>query len=588
LTDSTANDDPLVADPTWNGNIEGFFRPQDVACMKGRFDLSSYESVKTNAQQIHDATASGAMPLGGPRWSPNRVQTFQNWMNAGFPEGPTAGGGGGSTAPTDDPLVPNPTWTGNVQGFFDAGEIACMNAQGIDLSSYASVKGHSTDIYEQTKWQNMPQGGPPWSSNRVQTFLNWINTGFPYSPAESTGGGTGVADNPGPRHRKNVNSLSAPEIELLKTAFRGIMALDPTDPNSPVNPNSYFGQAANHGLPLGYCNHHVDTYNPWHRVYVTQFEDALRSIAGCESVTLPYWDITEPTVPALFSEEPFTAYTLNMPINDPNYPIPYTTSRNSDDKIITELAHFGVADLIERSLGQPLYGHFQVPEGYQQPVIYAHDSAHNSCGPTMSDQDVASYDPIFWFFHCNWERVFWSWQVLATATDVDGFTATLGGETGWLGLALNPYPDTTNQIIPYSEVSYEQLATPAVPVLKSRFGHVDATQAFTIPARAPVSVRVKDIDRMAIRGTFVVHLLADGEEIAKQAFFQPKSPRDCRGCRKQALVSIDFRIDQAKVLGRRLTVEIESIIPGESRMQAVPLGDIGSPTINARLLLEEA
>jgi hypothetical protein len=63
-----------------------------------------------------------------------------------------------------------------------------MNAQGIDLSSYASVKGHSTDIYEQTKWQNMPQGGTPWTPNRVQTFLNWINTGFPYAPSDSPGG----------------------------------------------------------------------------------------------------------------------------------------------------------------------------------------------------------------------------------------------------------------------------------------------------------------------------------------------------------------------------------------------------------------
>src|SRR4051812_28535116 len=326
MTDSTANDDPVVSNPTWSGDIEAFFRPKDIACMKGRFDLSSYESVKTNAQDIHDATSSGSMPLGGPRWSANRVQTFQNWMNAGFPEG-SGGGGGGSTDPADDPLVTNPTWTGNVQGFFDEGEIACMSAQGIDLSSYAGVKGHSTDIYEQTKSGNMPLGGTPWTSNRVHTFLNWINTGFPYAPSDSPGGETGEAENPGPRHRKNVNSLSAPEIELLKTAFRGIMALDPTDPNAPVDPNSYFGQAAIHGLPWAYCNHHVDTYNPWHRVYVTKFEDALRSIEGCAGLTLPYWDINEP-VPALMYEEPFASYTLPRGIgDDTDFPAGYVTQR---------------------------------------------------------------------------------------------------------------------------------------------------------------------------------------------------------------------------------------------------------------------
>ncbi|HEX8511963.1 MAG TPA: hypothetical protein VF688_02525 [Allosphingosinicella sp.] len=39
------------------------------------------------------------------------------------------------TDPTvNDPAVPNPTWTGDIRGFFDSGEIACMNAQGFDLS----------------------------------------------------------------------------------------------------------------------------------------------------------------------------------------------------------------------------------------------------------------------------------------------------------------------------------------------------------------------------------------------------------------------------------------------------------------------
>jgi hypothetical protein len=44
-----------------------------------------------------------------------------------------------------------------------------------------------------------------------------------------------------------------------------------------------------------------------------RFEDALRSVPGCESVTLPYWDVTT-SIPPLLYEEPFASYALQAPI----------------------------------------------------------------------------------------------------------------------------------------------------------------------------------------------------------------------------------------------------------------------------------
>ena len=99
-------------------------------------------------------------------------------------------------------------------------------------------------------------------------------------------------------------------------------------------------------------------------------------------------------------------------------------------------------------------------------------------------------------------------------------------------------------------------------------------------------MRVKDIDRLNIPGSFAVKLLADGEPIAKRAFFQPKSPRNCENCRKQALINIDFRIEQEKLLDRRLSVEIE-VLGHEEIGARFPLSQAGNPTINARLLLED-
>ncbi|MDQ2707547.1 MAG: tyrosinase family protein [Actinomycetota bacterium] len=37
-------------------------------------------------------------------------------------------------------------------------------------------------------------------------------------------------------------------------------------------------------------------------------------------------------------------------------------------------------------------------------IWQAHDAGHPACGTTMSTPDAAAFDPIFWFFHANWDR----------------------------------------------------------------------------------------------------------------------------------------------------------------------------------------
>lgn len=81
-------------------------------------------------------------------------------------------------------------------------------------------------------------------------------------------------------------------------------------------------------------------------------------------------------------------------------------------------------------------------------------------------------------------------------------------------------------------------------------------------------------------------LLADGEEVARQSFFQPLAPQACATCSQVPLVPIDFRVDLDKVQGRKLSVAIE--VPHLKEFGAAfPLKQAGNPTINARLLLEE-
>ena len=120
---------------------------------------------------------------------------------------------------------------------------------------------------------------------------------------------------------------------------------------------------------------------------------------------------------------------------------------------------------------------------------------------------------------------------------------------------------------------------------ENKSGNVAAAKRFRIDSTAPLSVRVKDIDRSTIPGTFVVHLLADGKEVARQAFFQPTNPRICPSCKEEAKVPIDFRVDPAKILDKELSVEIH--VPGQRDIGTrFPLSKAGEPTINVRHLVE--
>ncbi len=65
-------------------DIRPLFRPQDVNAMDWAFDLSSYDDVKKNAEDIYDRLANGTMPC-DRAWPAEQVQLFRAWIDAGAP-----------------------------------------------------------------------------------------------------------------------------------------------------------------------------------------------------------------------------------------------------------------------------------------------------------------------------------------------------------------------------------------------------------------------------------------------------------------------------------------------------------------------
>lgn len=65
-------------------DIQPLFRPFDIESMKPMgIDLSSYEEVKKNGQNIYGRLSAKDMPCDGP-WSDQAIKKFKEWMDSGM------------------------------------------------------------------------------------------------------------------------------------------------------------------------------------------------------------------------------------------------------------------------------------------------------------------------------------------------------------------------------------------------------------------------------------------------------------------------------------------------------------------------
>lgn len=507
----------------------------------------------------------------------------------------------------------SPTWYGDIKDKFTPGDIGCMQSvmgKAFNLGSYQFVVEHASQIYQVVASGYMPKNGTPWSAEWVTTFRNWIAAGFPEGtpPARSAHApGSLKAALTATRVRKDIRDLDPTEIATLSKAFKGIMALPPSDPNS------YFHVAGIHWLPAPdfFCMHHDPGFLSWHRAYQIVFEDALRSIPGCENVTMPYWDITmQEPLPQWLFDAPFDSYTFPQDVGPGEYKKGYKTQRNTAEQILKNLAGPGagpqdVFQDVSRAMASDTWENFNgfFADADNDTLIAGHDNGHNSTGPTMSDQSVAAFDPIFWFFHGNWDRVFWEWQKAKNATDQEGMLSRVAGDqasydmfTDSVVAQLAPFTgmkpelnaigllDLTAMGIDYAPASKKASAamkSSSQPVARGRRS-VHAAESFTIDTQQ-AHVRVGGINRLKIPGSFQVDLLRDGKSVASTSFFQPSNVKQCPNCIKHADAHFDFKLPQATLAGGKLSVSVTLL--GTQAGAPIPLASLGNPTLEVRLPL---
>lgn len=521
--------------------------------------------------------------------------------------------------------VQNPNWQDNIQYFFRERDVACMKPRNLHLDQYTFVKDHVNQILNRVKGEDgnrMPAGGPIWANARINTLNNWKKNGKPNAPSQAPQVLKAALVTPQvSRTRRNINDPDL-DMVLVAKAFQGLMDRPPAGQDAPPEKISYYDLAAFHGHPWGYCTHHSNSYNPWHRLYNIKFENAMRTVSGCENVTLPYWDIqesiTDGKIPAVLSQPPFNQYTIPPSVvsdlkikkrtGESKSIIEgskgYTTSRFPDSEILSRLEASNVSGSIDQARHAKVWEEFNgnTTNGSwtSGPIIDAHDNGHDSSGKTMQHQSLAAYDPIFWFFHCNWDRLWWEWQLDNHATDVDSFLLKVGDNKDWLskdpdvGYELDPFEVYCWQTIDLHHYKINNKETGVNFAPSSTTGLIAANAperfqkesihgdvSFSFPKSPMVMVKLNHVDRMDIPGTFKVNLKSGGKIIKSKAFFQNHKPVTCANCAKKPLVNFIFEVPQKELVGD-LSFEIHIVATDE----LIPLSEAGDPTIDVSLMVK--
>jgi Common central domain of tyrosinase len=345
----------------------------------------------------------------------------------------------------------------------DRGPIAkrwagCMSGYLIDLTSYKSVRDNSELIYGALRSRWMPLGATPeqqWPDAALEAFRTWVNDGWRKTPTDPTDRAERIrqpADRPVPiRLRRDLRSMTAAEIDDYRMCFDVAFVVADPAPDAPGQ--RFFGI---HG---GWCLHYQEAFLLWHRAYLLQFEQQI----GCP---VPYWnwfanDASIDGNPAAGLPQAFKDLTYRHPKSGETRPNPlrfaaawkgkskagdgpdslyvqrdpvlYTVGddkRAEREKKIrnTRLYQAQVARALAFSCfshpqegGYPwaniqtfdppppdsdyIYRDVNFDGAYEQP----HDNYHGWVGPDMADNSYTAFDPVFWSYHANIDRIFEIW-----------------------------------------------------------------------------------------------------------------------------------------------------------------------------------
>jgi len=250
---------------------------------------------------------------------------------------------------------------------------------------------------------------------------------------------------------------------------------------------------------------------------------------------------------------------------------------------------------IELALGANTWLSFNGLPPFSNNIIGAHDTGHGICGDTLAVKNTAAFDPLFWFFHCNWDRLWWQWQRNAHVQHLPEFKelmARTGEDAAWLddpviGL-IEPFGILSEVTIDSIELGVDYVLPPAFED-KSMFnvwtgGRALAESVVLVPT-PKVIVRLEGFERLGIPGSVLIELLAGNQVVASNYVFKSTAPEKCPTCRKHGRVDIDFEVERNAIEGLEVSARVTCVGSKGARTPFL-LEDCGSPALSVRMPLD--
>lgn len=244
-------------------------------------------------------------------------------------------------------------------------------------------------------------------------------------------------------YRTRIQDLDTSHTVKLKAAFSKIQGIQD---NRGYNHISGF-----HGIPGQYCWHNrrsrrtlgleARLFLPWHRAYLWWLEQAMQDQE--KGASLPWWDWTKTRkIPDIYEAandggvpNPLKGFTPNVPMA-PDYD-GITTSRTPGADPRFRLATTREIDNLITIRDWATFS---------DRLQNYHNHVHMWVGGSMTDPNVAAFDPIFFAHHSMIDRIWYLWQL-------KNGVATIS--PGLLNLPLEPFGKTVKNVLEIQELGYE-------------------------------------------------------------------------------------------------------------------------------------
>jgi hypothetical protein len=342
---------------------------------------------------------------------------------------------------------------------------SCMDGFLIQLDDYSSVREWSVTIHAHLRSRAMPLTTDTlqyWPDAALERFRSWVNQGCRQSEKDPVQD-LNLIPAPGPppatpRIRRNILDLSEQELNTYRAKLEAIgIAKD--------DPRAVWQTVG--ALHTNWCLHYQEAFLLWHRANLLWLEEMI-------DFPLPYWNYMSPHAtedghPEAGLPKPFLERTYVHPetgeerpnplryavardgrskacvlVPEPDLkeecryvhrdPVLYTTGDDHRDEREKKLDFLGkIQRQVANSLLWPVFSTPQGTPGYPWANIQSfdppppdrdyphkcdfdglfeqpHDNGHGWVGPDMADNSYTAYDPVFWSYHSNVDRIFEDWK----------------------------------------------------------------------------------------------------------------------------------------------------------------------------------